>query len=255
MIFEHDLNPVAISIFGLNIYWYSLSYLFGFIFFIFYSNYLIKEKFFNLEFKTIDNFLSYAILGIILGGRIGYVIFYNLEYYLVNPFEIIKIWKGGMSFHGGLFGLVVSIFLYSKNKILFIEISNLVACSAPIGIFLGRLANFINGELIGKPTFSYWGVLYKSDDFLRHPSQIYEAFFEGIIIFIILFILLKKNIHKKINLFSIFLIFYSFFRFFIENLREPDVQLGYLIFNLSMGQILCIPMMLIGVCLVRYGKS
>ncbi len=255
MVFIHNLNPVIFNLFGFSIYWYSLSYFCGFIFFIFYSKYLIKKKFFNLNINIIDNFLTYAIIGVIVGGRLGYVLFYNFEFYITHPLEIFKIWRGGMSFHGGLLGVVISMFIFAPQKKDFLNLANLVSCSAPFGIFLGRIANFINGELIGKPTNSDWGVLYSFDNILRHPSQLYEATFEGLLILVILFILIKKNIHFKFNLFSIFLILYSFFRFFIEFFRVPDMQIGYIFSNITMGQILCIPMLILGFLFLKYGKN
>lgn len=251
----HNLDPIAFEIFTLKIYWYSLAYLVGFIFSIYFSRYLINNRFINLEFQIVDNFFSWAIVGVILGGRIGYVIFYNLDYYILNLFEIFKIWKGGMSFHGGLIGLVVCMIIFSKkNNIKFIELSNLAACCAPVGIFLGRLANFVNGELKGKPTNSNWGVKYDSNDVLRHPSQLYESFFEGIVIFVVLLFFLKTKTYQKINLCAIFLIFYGIFRFSIEFFREPDNHLGLIYFNFSMGQLLSVPLVLLGVLLLRYEK-
>ena len=251
----HNLNPVAIEIFGLKVYWYSLSYLFGFIFSLFFSKFLIKKKIINLNPHVIDNFFSWAVLGVILGGRLGYTSFYNFEFYLNNPIEVLKIWKGGMSFHGGLIGLIISMYTFSKiYKINFINLSNLVACCAPVGIFFGRIANFINAELIGKPTFSSWGVKYGDEDVLRHPSQLYEAFFEGLVIYIILMYVLKKDIYLKINLSSLFLIFYGLFRFIIAYYREPDSHLGTIFYGLSMGQILSIPLIVFGFLILRYGR-
>ena len=255
MIFEHNLNPVALNFFGIKVYWYSLSYLGGFIFFIFYTKYFIKKGAFNFDIKAIDDFLGYAILGVIIGGRIGYVTFYNFEFYSQNPLEIVKIWNGGMSFHGGLVGVLVAMIVFSKDRQSFLELSNIVSCSAPFGLFLGRIANFVNGELIGRQTFSSWGVLYPNHEHLRHPSQIYSAFFEGIIILIILYVCIKKGIYKKVNLFSIFLILYSIFRFFIEFFRQPDAHLGFIIINLTLGQLLCLPMLLLGTLLLFYGKK
>ncbi len=253
--FIHNLNPVAVEIFGLKIYWYSLSYLFGFIFSYFYAKYLIFKRYFDFDFDYFEDFLSWAVLAVILGGRTGYVIFYNLEFYINNPLDIFKIWQGGMSFHGGLIGLVISIFLFSmKKKIEFFEISNLVAACAPLGIFLGRIANFINGELIGKPTNGDWGVLFSENDVLRHPSQLYEAFFEGVIIFLIIFLFIKNKLNKSINMFALFLILYGLFRFSLEFFREPDIHIGYILFNLSMGQILSIPMFFLGIIYFKSKK-
>ena len=180
----HNLSPVAFKILNFQVYWYSLAYLFGFLISIFFSHYLIKKKLIKLDSGIIDDLITYAILGVVIGGRLGYILFYNLNFYLNNPVEIVKIWNGGMSFHGGLLGLIISTYLVSnKQTKSFIELLNLVACCGPIGIFLGRLANFVNGELVGKPTNSSWGVLFHPEDVLRHPSQLYEAFFEGFLIF------------------------------------------------------------------------
>ena len=248
----HNFDPIAFKILNLNVYWYSLAYLFGFIFSLFYAKFLIKKGFIKINYSHFEDFISWAVIAVVLGGRLGYVFFYNFDFYINHPEEIIKIWKGGMSFHGGLCGLVISIYLFSrKTKINFIELSNLVTACAPFGIFLGRIANFINGELVGKPTNSDWGVLFIEDDVIRHPSQLYEAFFEGFIIFFILFFLIKKNKHKSFNIFAVFFILYAIFRFFLEFLREPDDHLGFIIFNLSMGQLLSIPMIILGILFLR----
>ena len=248
----HELNPVAFSLFNFKIYWYSLSYLFGFIFSYYYVKLILNKDFINLNFKIFEDFLGWAVLGVILGGRIGYVIFYNLNFYLNNPIEILKIWQGGMSFHGGLIGVILSIFFFSKLKqINFLNLLNLVSSCAPIGLFLGRLANFVNRELIGRPTNSDWGVLFFENDVLRHPSQIYEAIFEGLIIFIVIFYVIKKKYYTSINVSALFLIMYGFFRFTIEFYREPDSHLGFIFTNISMGQILCLPMVLLGLIFVK----
>ena len=248
----HELNPVAFSLFNIKIYWYSLSYLFGFIFSYYYVKFILSKDFINLNLKIFEDFLGWAVLGVILGGRIGYVIFYNLNFYLNNPIEILKIWQGGMSFHGGLIGVILSIFFFSKLKqINFLNLLNLVSSCAPIGLFLGRLANFVNRELIGRPTNSDWGVLFFENDVLRHPSQIYEAIFEGLIIFIVIFYIIKKKYYTSINVSALFLIMYGFFRFTIEFYREPDSHLGFIFMNISMGQLLCLPMVLLGLMFVK----
>ncbi|MAT32647.1 MAG: prolipoprotein diacylglyceryl transferase [Rickettsiales bacterium] len=254
--YEHNLNPVAFSFFNLKIYWYSLAYIFGFLFSFWYSKYLVKNKVIMLDIKIVDDLITLAIIAVILGGRFGYVIFYNLSYYLENPFEIIKLWKGGMSFHGAIIGLIILLVTFSvRKKQSFNELANLIAYCSPVGIFLGRIANFINGELIGRPTNEQWGVLYNFADSVRHPSQIYEAVLEGLLIFIILFILSKNKINKAINAFAVFLILYSLFRFFLEYFREPDAQVGFVISTLSMGQILSIPMFLVGITFLKNGKK
>ena len=248
----HELNPIAFSLFNFKIYWYSLSYLFGFIFSYYFVKFVLNKDFVNMDFRIFEDFIGWAVLGVILGGRIGYVIFYNLNFYLENPVEILKIWQGGMSFHGGLIGVILSIFFFSKSKkINFLDLLNLVSSCAPIGLFLGRLANFVNRELIGRPTNSDWGVMFFENDVLRHPSQIYEAIFEGLIIFLVIFYIIKKKYYRYINISSLFLIMYGIFRFTIEFYREPDSHLGFIFMNISMGQLLCLPMILIGSIFLR----
>ena len=252
----HNLDPVAIEFLNIKIYWYSLAYLFGFLFSLNFSKYLIKIKKFTFKPEIIDSLRTWSILGIIIGGRLGYVVFYNIDYYSQNIIEIFKIWKGGMSFHGGLIGMIISMYFFSKKyNTHFLEISNLVVCSAPVGIFLGRIANFINGELVGKPTLSNWGVTYPPESVPRHPSQLYESFLEGFLIFVIINLILVMNNHKKINVSSVFLILYGLFRFISEFFREPDYHLGLLAMGLSMGQILSIPLIFLGLSLVKYGKN
>ncbi len=249
--FINNFDPVAIQIFNLEIRWYSLAYIVGILlgwqlsrkFFI--SNQSIKEKF--------DDYLTYVILGIIIGGRIGYVIFYNFEYYTDYPIDIIKIWEGGMSFHGGLVGVIFATILFAKknnhNPFCYLDIVSIVS---PIGIFLGRISNFINSELYGTPTNLPWGVKFvKIDDLYRHPSQLYEATFEGLILFLILIFFRNKGFLNYPGMISgIFLFLYSIFRFIIEFLRVPDEQLGYIIYNLTMGQSLSLIFFIIGIYLI-----
>ena len=251
----HNLDPIAFKIFNFSIYWYSLSYLFGFIFSFFYAKFLIQKGYVKLNFSYFEDFLSWAVVSVIIGGRLGYIFFYNLNFYLENPLFILKIWEGGMSFHGGLLGLIFSIFLYSKlKKIDFIELSNLVSACAPFGLFLGRIANFVNKELVGKPTDSNWGVLFIENDVLRHPSQLYESLFEGLVLFFLILYVFFKNYHKFVNIFAVFLIFYGLSRFALEFYREPDQHIGYIFQNFSMGQLLPFPMIIIGIVFLRYKK-
>ncbi len=252
MIFEHSIDPIAFKILNINIYWYSLSYFFGFLLGIQYVKYLVVKTNANISPNIVDNFFVWSVIGVIAGGRLGYVIFYNAGYYLLNPTEILMVWKGGMSFHGGLIGLTVSMYLFTiKNKIDFFKFANIVSCSAPIGLFLGRIANFINSELSGKPTNGLWGVKFNGESIPRHPSQLYESFFEGIILFIILYLFVTSQNFKKYNVACVFLIFYAIFRIFIEFFREPDYHLGLVFLNFSMGQILSIPMILIGLFFLK----
>ena len=248
--FINNFDPVALNFFFLEIRWYSLSYIFGILFaWIYCKKFLIKdEKILNL----FDDFISYIIIGLILGGRFGYIIFYNLSYYSKNILEIFMIWKGGMSFHGGLLGVIFATYIFSKkNNIKTFLFLDLISMSAPIGIFLGRIANFINSELYGIKTDLLWAVKFeKIDNIFRHPSQIYEAIFEGIILFLLLNFIFKKQLYKSPGVISaLFLIFYSTFRFFIEFTREPDFQIGYILFNLTMGQILSILFFIFGLFL------
>ena len=245
--FTNNFDPVAFEIFSLSIRWYSLAYIFGIIFgWLYCKKILIKD---DIIQKLFEDYISYLIIGIIIGGRLGYVIFYNFPYFFNNPIEIFMIWNGGMSFHGGLIGVIISSYLFSKKnkKNIFIFL-DLVSVTAPIGILFGRISNFINGELIGKVTGSNWGVFFPSfDDKLRHPSQLYEAFLEGVILFIFMnfFFFRKKN---KVGTCSImFLILYGSFRIVSEFFREPDMQIGYLFGHVSMGIILSAFMILIGI--------
>ena len=249
--FINNFDPVAIQVFAIEIRWYSLAYIVGILLGwilskkIFISEDYLKEKF--------DDFITYLILGIIIGGRLGYVLFYNLNYYSNNLIDILKIWQGGMSFHGGLIGVIVASIWFSKKNdqdpFIYLDVVSLVA---PIGIFFGRIANFINSELYGTETNLPWAVKFiQVDNLYRHPSQLYEAFFEGLLLFIILIYFRNKGLNKNIGLISgLFLFFYSIFRFFIEFVRVPDEQIGYLFLDLSRGQIISFIFLLIGIYLI-----
>ena len=251
--FINNFDPVAIQIFSLEIRWYSLAYIAGILFGWFVAKKIfIKNQDINKKF---DEYITYLVVGIILGGRIGYILFYNLEFYLNNLIDIFKIWEGGMSFHGGLIGVIIASIIFGKinnhNPFLYMDI---VALVAPIGIFFGRISNFINSELYGKVTDLPWSVTFiQIDNLPRHPTQIYEALLEGIILFVILINFKNKKFLFNPGLISsLFLIFYSIFRFSIEFLRVPDTQLGYLLFNLTMGQILSVILMLTGLVLFYF---
>ena len=253
--FINNFDPVAFQILSFEIRWYSLAYILGII-----IGWILCKKIFikNLDInQKFDDYITYLIIGIVIGGRLGYVLFYNFNYYINNILDIFKIWQGGMSFHGGLLGIIVASILFAKknNQDLFVY-TDLVSLVAPIGIFFGRLANFINSELYGKVTEVPWAVTFvQVDNLSRHPSQLYEAIFEGIILFILLLHFKSKNFLAKPGLISgLFLIFYSLFRFCIEFFRVPDEQIGYLIFNLSMGQIISLVFIMIGT-IVFYLKN
>ena len=244
--FINNFDPVAFYIFSFEIRWYSLAYIAGIL-----IGWILSKKIFITEANIkdkFDDFITYIIIGIIIGGRLGYILFYNLDYYSENLIEIFKIWQGGMSFHGALIGIILGTYFFSlKKNIKLFLLLDIIACVAPIGIFFGRIANFINGELIGKPTNMFMGVVFPQiDKIARHPSQLYEAFLEGLFLFLILiFIILKKD-YKLGTCSYMFLILYGCFRVFSEFFREPDIQVGYLFNFISMGSILSILMILAG---------
>ena len=254
--FINNFDPVAFEVFSLEIRWYSLAYIFGIVLgWIYCKKKLIKDP---IVLDLFDDFITYLIIGIILGGRIGYALFYNFSYSINNPLEILMVWNGGMSFHGRLIGVILSCVIFGKkhkiNSFIFLD---LVALSAPIGIFFGRVANFINSELYGRATDLPWGVQFVLiDNIKRHPSQIYEAFFEGIILFFILnYLFRRKYIVTPGKLSALFLIFYSLFRYSLEFFRVPDPQIGFLFLNSTLGQIISLLFFVIGVLLFYLKKN
>ena len=249
--FINNFDPVAIEILSLEIRWYSMAYILGIIL----GWYLAKKYFVNKNlFTKFDDYITYIIIGLILGGRFGYVLFYNFDFYSNNPLEIFKIWQGGMSFHGGIIGIIIaSIIFAKKNNDNVFEYLDVVALVSPIGIFFGRIANFINSELYGSVTNMPWAVIFiQVDNLPRHPSQLYEALLEGLVLFFILIYFKNKFLNKPGLMSGIFLIFYSFFRFFVEFYRVPDQHLGYIFLNLSMGQIISLIFFLLGVILFYF---
>jgi phosphatidylglycerol:prolipoprotein diacylglycerol transferase len=258
--YTHNFNPVFFSVnligLQLDIRWYSLAYVFGLLI----TNYWIKycnKKSLVLNEKAYENWLLFAIIGIIVGGRLGYVLFYQSQYYWQNPLDILKVWQGGMSFHGGLIGSAVSMLLFSKIYLFpCFWLFDRLAVIAPIGLFFGRVANFINGELYGRISNSFIGVIFPyTDNLPRHPSQLYEAILEGLLLFtIMLFAFFYKNNYfaqKKPKFLSgLFLIGYSIARFVVEFFRQPDEQIGFLWQIFTLGQILCLPTLFLGCYLV-----
>ena len=246
-----SIDPVIFSFGIIQIRWYGLAYIVGFLLGIYLIKLINKNTLNKIPNKIIDDFFIWSIIGVIVGGRIGYILFYQTSLIFSNPFIFFYIWKGGMSFHGGLIGIIISIFVFSKKKsISFYYLSDLVSIVAPIGLFLGRLANFINIELYGRVTNFPLAIIYPTVDLSpRHPSQLYEALFEGLVLFLILFYFGRQNLNKnKIGITtSMFLILYGFFRIFIEFLREPDLHIG-LFFNIfSLGQLLSVPFIFLGI--------
>ena len=261
----HNFDPVLIDLGIFQIRWYSIAYIFGILLGWAYGRKILarvsnlNNNFNKIKKTDFDDLILYLIVGIIIGGRIGYIIFYNLEYYSENFLEIFKVWRGGMSFHGGLLGVIVAIFLFAKKtNNNFFKFSDIIACVAPIGIFLGRLANFINGELYGKISTAPWAVIFPNVDSMpRHPSQLYEAILEGVVLFIIInYLALKKELIYKTGFISaFFLIVYSFLRIFSELFREPDIQLGLLFNNFSMGTFLSLLTIIIGLFIAKSIKK
>ena len=250
--YTHNLDPILFDFGLITIRWYSLAYLIGIILGWWLGkkiiNHLLRTSNLKFNINYFDDLITYIIFSIIIGGRLGYVVFYNLSYFVSNPINILKIWEGGMSFHGALIGIIIGTYLFSaKRNINLLFMLDIIACVSPIGILFGRIANFINGELFGKVTDVAWGVIFPAVDMLqRHPSQLYEAFLEGLV----LFVLLNKQIYKKNYKFGtcsyLFLIYYGIFRIISEFFRQPDDQIGY-IFNLfSMGTILSFCMIIVG---------
>lgn len=253
-----DIDPVIISLGPLAVSWYSLSYVVGILIGWAYATKLVKINSIGISPKNIEDFIAWVIIGIILGGRLGYVLIYDPTKYFSNPIEIFKTYEGGMSFHGGILGYICASYIFSKKyHINFIALTDISAVVAPIAIALGRTANFINAELYGRVTNVPWAVIFPGSDLQpRHPSQLYEAFLEGALLFLILFYAAKHKALAKRGLTSgLFLVFYSLFRSFVELFREPDQKIGFLAQGLTMGQLLCIPMLLLGIYLILQAKK
>lgn len=249
------IDPVALDLGPLVIRWYALAYVAGIVLGYHYLVWLDKNATPRiLGISARDNLILYAVLGIILGGRLGYVLFYNWGYYSTAPLEILHIWQGGMSFHGGMLGIIVAFYLFAyHHKLPYLRVMDYVAATAPIGLFFGRIANFINAELYGRVTNSSWGMIFPHSDGLpRHPSQLYEATFEGLVLFVLIYLCITRaralRYYGMVS--GIFLLGYGLARFFIEFVREPDAQLGFVLGGFSMGQLLCLPMMAVGLFLV-----
>jgi phosphatidylglycerol:prolipoprotein diacylglycerol transferase len=215
-----------------------------------------NEKDHFMSQQAYDDWLFWAVLSILLGGRFGYVFFYNFSYFINHPLEIFAFWQGGMSFHGGLFGAIFGMWLFAKKyKIDILKLWDVLAVAAPVGLFCGRLANFVNMELYGRVTGSEFGIIFpNAGELPRHPSQLYEAALEGIVMFIILFCLQRySSVAKKPGVLGgAFLALYGCFRIIIENFREPDAQLGFIFAKITMGQLLCLPLIFVGTAMIFF---
>lgn len=251
-----QIDPVAFQLGWIIIRWYSLAYIIGLILAWALARKMSRVAHSPFTVLKIDDFLIWATIGILLGGRLGYVLFYNLGYYLEFPSQILAVWQGGMSFHGGLLGVIAAVFLFAKRK----EISpfvmgDILVCVAPIGLLLGRFANFVNGELFGRVSTAVpWVMVFPNGGpEPRHPSQLYEAFAEGLLLLVILNVLwwcVPKYRNRTGFMTGLFFILYGLFRFGLEFFREPDDHLGFVLSVLSMGQLLCVPMIVFGAWLV-----
>ncbi len=257
------INPVLIHLGPLAIRWYALAYIVGIIAGWFYARTIIaSEKFWGgpapLKVIDFDDFIVWITLGIILGGRTGYVLFYNFPRFAENPIQILELWNGGMSFHGGVLGCCVAIVLFAlRRRIPILSLGDVTAAVAPIGLFLGRLANFINGELWGRPTDVPWAMVFPNGGPVpRHPSQLYEATLEGIVLFIVLGVMVRAGWLKRPGVITgAFALGYGVARITCELFREPDVQLGFLWGGLTMGMLLCIPLILGGIAILAFALS
>jgi len=253
---EINLDPILVKLGPIRLSWYGLMYVFGFLASYLLVRYQMRKRDFDITKPEVENFYFHLIFGLIIGARFGYVLFYDLKTYLDNPLEILAVWHGGMSFHGGLIGLLLVALLFSwKNKKSFWKIADLFIVTAPIGLGLGRIGNFINGELYGRAAQVPWAVIFpKGGPVPRHPSQLYESALEGGVLFSILWFMKDKNLPKG-ALLSIFLFLYGGFRFFLEFFREPDVQLGFVLGPFTMGQVLSTFMIGGGIFLQYYLKK
>ncbi|QQR68798.1 MAG: prolipoprotein diacylglyceryl transferase [Alphaproteobacteria bacterium] len=246
------IDPVAFSLGPIDVRWYALSYVVGML--LAWRWYRALAPKWGIDPIHYDDFLTWAVIGVILGGRLGYVLFYNLPQYLAHPAEILQVWRGGMSFHGGLMGVVVAAIWFCRaRKINLLAFGDPLAAAAPIGLFLGRIANFVNGELYGRVTDAPWGVVFPHGGPLpRHPSQLYEAAFEGVGLFVLLNLLARLPSFKEKpgRLLGVFLLGYALARAGMEFFREPDVQIGFLWGGVTMGQVLAAPMIVVGLWLM-----
>jgi phosphatidylglycerol:prolipoprotein diacylglycerol transferase len=252
MIIYQNIDPIIFRLGPISIGWYGLCYIIGLISSLWYfQRELLKHKL--LDEKEIESLLLFLFLGIFIGARIGYCLIYAPKYYFQHPLEIFAVWQGGLSFHGGFLGVLVVIFLVVKKwHTSFLGLADVAARSTPIGLTFGRIGNFLNSELYGRPTNGDWGIVFLREDRIpRHPSQLYESFLEGIVLFLILWLIDRRHPAKGVIV-SFFILFYGIFRFLIEFFRTPDIQLGYVLGPLTMGQCLSIPMIIIGAILCIY---
>ena len=252
-----DIDPIAVALGPLAIRWYSLAYIVGLVAAWRYCRRLAGRPPNAIDPDQFDDFLLWATLGVVLGGRLGYVLFYKPAFFLANPLEILVIWQGGMSFHGGAAGVILAIILFARKRgISWLSLGDLVACAVPIGLFLGRLANFVNGELYGRAADVPWAMVFPRDpeQIPRHPSQLYEAGLEGIVLFLLLYLLVRRGwLERPGAIGGAFLAGYGLARIIVEFFRQPDAHLGFLLGFTTMGQVLSLPLIIAGVILIAWG--
>ncbi len=254
-----QIDPVALSLGPLEIRWYALAYLAGFLLGWKYALHLCGlSPLHKPNDIDIDNFLPFAVIGVILGGRLGYVLFYQPSFYAASPLDALKVWEGGMAFHGGVLGVMTALIGFAwHQKIQLLRLSDIICACAPIGLFFGRIANFINGELFGRVSDVPWAFVFPwGGPYPRHPSQLYEAFLEGAVLFSILLFLYKKmNMKARPGVTTgAFLMGYGLFRMVVEFFREPDAHIGFVVAEVSMGQLLSLPMVLLGLAVIAYAQ-
>ncbi len=243
--FVYNIDPVLLRFFGLEVRYYGVIFVIGFLLTYYFLMFLSKERNVRLTKDDISDLLLYLIIGVVSFARIFYILFYNLEFYLSNPFDMVAIWHGGLSFHGGLVGAIVSMIIYCKvKKVNFYELADMIVIPTALALCLGRIGNFLNGELYGRVTNVSWAVDF-GDGLGRHPSQIYESF-KNLFIFSVLMTIRNKKLPKGF-LFWSFVTMYGVLRFLVEFVREPDPQLGFILFGLSMGQLLSSVMFVVGI--------
>ena len=256
-----NFDPVAFSIWIFDVRWYALAYISGLLLAWLYCRWMSRLPPQRLKPVDFDDFLLWATLGVVLGGRIGYVLFYKPDYYLQNPLEVFFIWRGGMSFHGGLLGVLAAIGLFARSRgVSYFTLSDIIGAATPIGLCLGRIANFINGELFGRTTDSTvvpWAMVFpQGGPIARHPSQLYEALLEGLLLFLVLHVMVRRGALQRTGLISgAFMIGYGLARIVAEFFRQPDDFLQFVLPHTTMGQVLSLPMVLIGIAIILWARK